>query len=98
MATREAIKWALDLKPENQTERSSVKSLLGSINPSTTIHEPWRTAWSLIKQSWDYPENGLFFDSEFPEIENICVFRRFRPLIPKESARLFRLIAPTGSD
>ena len=52
MEEPETIEWALHLDVREQSKRLAALDLLDS--PSgQKLSEPWRSAWRLIKESWD---------------------------------------------
>ena len=52
---RATINWALHLKPNEKVMRTSLLELIDS-PAGRRINEPWRSAWRLIEESWNYPE------------------------------------------
>ncbi|MDO8706085.1 MAG: hypothetical protein Q7J84_14175 [Sulfuricaulis sp.] len=51
---RATVDWALRLKPNDTSKRLALLELIDSPD-GRKIGEPWRSAWRLIEESWNYP-------------------------------------------
>jgi hypothetical protein len=57
MAERETLNWALRLRRDEPAKRMALLDLVDS-QEGQKLAEPWRTAWRLVEESWDYPPAG----------------------------------------
>ena len=56
MEDRTAVDWALQLKPDDNVQRLALLELIERKQHGKNLAEPWRSAWSLIEESWNTPE------------------------------------------
>jgi len=55
LAERRTVEWALEAKPYEMVKRVAIlQSLL--YREGNELKEPWRTAWRMIEESWDYTD------------------------------------------
>ena len=50
---RETVDWALRLKPEETVKRLALLEIIDN-HSGVKTNEPWRSAWLLIAESWNY--------------------------------------------
>ena len=57
MSERDTLNWALHLRRAEAAKRLAVLDIVNSPE-GQKLSEPWRSAWRLIEESWDYPPTG----------------------------------------
>lgn len=57
MSERGTLEWALQLRRSESAKRLALLDIVDSPE-GQTLPEPWRSAWRLIEESWDYPLAG----------------------------------------
>src|ERR1700719_1563094 len=57
MSERGTLEWALRLRRRETAKRLALLDVVDSLE-GQKLSEPWRSAWRLIEESWDYPLAG----------------------------------------
>jgi hypothetical protein len=57
MSERGTLEWALQLRRSETAKRLALLDIVDSPE-GQKLSEPWRSAWRLIEESWDYPLAG----------------------------------------
>jgi hypothetical protein len=57
MSERATLEWALQLGQHETAKRLALLDVVDSLD-GLKLTEPWRSAWRLIEESWDYPLTG----------------------------------------
>lgn len=57
MTERDTLNWALQLRQNESAKRFALLDALDGLE-GQKLAEPWRSAWRLVEESWDYPIAG----------------------------------------
>jgi hypothetical protein len=86
---RATVEWALGLKPNDTLKRLALLDVIDS-RDGRTISEPWRSAWHLIKESWQNPVVEHTLTGAYVAQRRLREGERSRSLI----AAIVELVAP----